>query len=88
MTYGRPMKGATRRIPITIHTTTGMIDTIDAYVDEQRREGHRAYSRSDFFNEAVTLYLHQLALTPESDNAAIERSKSVPDDVDSKNAVN
>lgn len=71
MTYGRPMKGATRRIPITVHTTSGMIDAIDAYASKRCQEEGHAYSRSDFWNEAAEALLRILGRwTDESENGA------------------
>lgn len=58
--YGRPLKGKSRRVPITVHSTIGVLDAIDDYVEERDSQEQRAYSRSDFFNEAALLYLKQL----------------------------
>lgn len=77
MAYGRPLKGKTRRVPITIHAPVGMLDIIDSYVDERAEAEGRAYSRSDFYAEAATALLHSMGIeTEETENA--ERTKSVP----------
>lgn len=65
MALGRPMKGATRRIPITIHTTADIIAAIDAYTGERRLDGEKAYSRSDFWNEAAESLLQSLGRLPQ-----------------------
>jgi hypothetical protein len=65
--YGRPLKGKTRRVPITIHAATGMLDIIDEYVDERDRQQEGAYSRSDFYNEAAKFYLDHLGRLPEDE---------------------
>ena len=57
-TYGRPFKGATRRFPIVIQAQSGLIDQIDALVAE--KSDIKAYSRSEFFNEAAEHYLAHL----------------------------
>lgn len=54
---GRPLKGNSRRVPITISTET---DTVDA-VDETRKK--MSISRSDFYETAVKLYLAELGVT-------------------------
>lgn len=56
MGYGRKMKGKARRVPITVHAGLDLLEIIDDYVDE--RGG--AYSRSDFYTEAATMYLKSL----------------------------
>jgi hypothetical protein len=57
--YGRPLKGKTRRVPITVHTAIGILDIIDQYVEERNQE-EKSYSRSDFYNEAAIFYFKQL----------------------------
>ena len=37
MPYGRPMKGASRRVPTTVHIPTGTLDIIDNYIDDRER---------------------------------------------------
>jgi len=64
--YGRPLKGKTRRVPITVHTAISILDIIDQYVEERNQE-EKAYSRSDFYNEAVRLYLEHLGRLPEEE---------------------
>ena len=80
-TLGRPLKSKTRRVPIMIHAPTGKIDTIDEYVQERNDQQEASYSRSDFYNEAATLYLNQLGKLPEEDN----RTKSVPKKIGDRN---
>lgn len=70
MPYGRPMKGKTRRIPITIHTTEPMLTAIDKYVADRDRQEDRAYTRSDFWNEAAGALLRQLGRAPVEDENA------------------
>ena len=64
--YGRPLKGRTRRVPITVHTAIGILDIIDQYVEERNQE-EKSYSRSDFYNEAARLYLEHLGRLPEEE---------------------
>lgn len=59
-TYGRKFKGASRRVPITVHAPLDRLDAIDEYVEERRRQEGKAYSRSDFYEEAAALYLEKL----------------------------
>jgi len=59
MSYGRPLKGNSRRIPVSLHVPLDMLDAIDAYVKE-RRETEGVYSRSEFYTEAAKLYLEHL----------------------------
>ena len=64
MPYGRPMKGASRRVPTTVHLPTGTLDIIDNYIDDREKNVESGrMSRSDFINEAVNRYLveHVLA---------------------------
>ena len=54
MPYGRPMKGASRRVPTTVHIPTGTLDIIDNYIDDREKNVETGrMSRSDFINEAV-----------------------------------
>ena len=68
--YGRPLKGKTRRTPITVHAPIGMLDIIDEYVEERDQQQEGAYSRSDFYNEAAKLYLKHLGRLPEDEDDA------------------
>ncbi len=68
MPYGRPLKGKSRRIPITVHAPLDTLELIDAYTDERIQEGNGAYSRSDFYMEAAQIYLKQLGKLPDNDN--------------------
>lgn len=77
MAYGRPLKGRSRRVPITIHASVETLDIIDTYVEEQSQQQERQYSRSDFWNEAATMYMKQLGIAPD-DEEEEKRSKSVP----------
>ena len=78
MPYGRPMKGKSRRVSVTVHTPVGLLDIIDNYVEERDSQEKRAYTRSDFFGEAALLYLRQLGLDPDSEEVLIDRTESVP----------
>ena len=77
--YGRPLKGKTRRVPITVHTAIGILDIIDQYVEERNQE-EKAYSRSDFYNEAARLYLEHLGrlLKRKRTRKRRKRTKTVP----------
>lgn len=57
--YGRPLKGKTRRVPITVYAAMGMIEEIDKYVEERNAQQEAAYSRSDFYNEAAARLLEE-----------------------------
>ena len=85
--YGRPLKGKTRRVPITVHAATGMLDIIDEYVEEKNQQQERAYSRSDFYNEAAVLYMGHLGRLPEeeTDDEKTNRTKSVPKKIGERN---
>lgn len=65
MAYGRKLKGATRRVPITVHAPLDRLDQIDCYVEERSREDGKAYSRSDFYEEAAMYYLQHLGKLPD-----------------------
>ena len=67
MAYGRPLKGRSRRVPITVHASVGTLDIIDEYVEERKKQQERQYSRSDFWNEAATMYMKHLGIAPEED---------------------
>ena len=60
MAYGRKLKGTSRRVPITVHEPLDRLDAIDEYVEERRQQEGKAYSRSDFYEEAAALYLEKL----------------------------
>lgn len=77
MAYGRPLKGRSRRVPITVHASVETLDIIDDYVEEQSQQRENQYSRSDFWNEAATMYMKRLGIAPE-DEEEEKRSKSVP----------
>lgn len=80
--YGRPLKGKTRRVPITIHSPIGTLDIIDEYTEERDQQQEGAYSRSDFYNEAATFYLKHLGRLPEEIE---ERTENVPEKIGEKN---
>ena len=65
--YGRPMKGKTRRTPVTIQVAVGLLDIIDEYVEERDAVETAAYSRSDFFNEALKMYMSEKGMLPAED---------------------
>ena len=79
MPYGRPLKGKSRRVSVTIHSPVGLLDIIDNYVEERDSQEKRAYTRSDFFGEAALLYLRQLGLSPDDEEVLRDRTKSVPE---------
>lgn len=64
MAYGRKMKGATRRVPITVHAPLDRLEQIDDYVEERCKTEGKAYSRSDFYEEAAKMYLEHLGKLP------------------------
>ena len=47
MAYGRPLKGRSRRVPITVHASVETLDIIDDYVEAQNQQRESQYSRSD-----------------------------------------
>lgn len=85
--HGRPLKGKTKRAPITVHAAMGMIETIDEYVKERNQQQETAYSRSDFYNEAAVLFLKHLERFPEEekDEEEMNRTKSVPKKIGERN---
>ena len=76
MAYGRPMKGGSRRTPITVHAPNNIIEIIDEHVEEYAAETETAYSRSDFYNEAAIALLRSRGIEVE-DAPKPERNKSV-----------
>lgn len=60
MAYGRRMKGTSRRVPITVHAPLNRLDQIDSYVEERNETEGKAFSRSDFYEEAAEFYLKHL----------------------------
>lgn len=83
--YGRPLKGKTRRVPITVYAALGMIEEIDKYVEERNTQQEAAYSRSDFYNETAALYLKNVGRLPEEDQEEPNRTESVPKKVGDRN---
>ena len=72
MPYGRPMKGASRRVPTTVHLPTGTLDIIDNYIDDREKNVESGrMSRSDFINEAVNRYLVELGLVEPESNTEV-----------------
>lgn len=65
------MKGRSRRVPITVHASVETLDIIDAYVEEQSQQQEAQYSRSDFWNEAATMYMKQLGIAPEDEDGEV-----------------
>ena len=81
MKPGRPFKGSSRRVPITIHAPAGMLDVIDAHVQDcnmDETQDGAPYSRSDFYNDAATALLRSRGVEVEED----QRTKNVPGDSD------
>lgn len=62
MAYGRKLKGSSRRVPITVHAPLDRLDQIDDYVAERNEKEQKAYSRSDFYEEAARFYLEHLGI--------------------------
>lgn len=77
--YGRPMKGKSRRVPITVHSSVGLLDIIDELVEKRDQEEDGAYSRSDFFNEAALAYLKQLGFDLDDEEVRAKRTGTVPE---------
>lgn len=79
MTYGRPMKGGSRRTPITIHAPAGIIDIIDEHVEQYAADNEIAYSRSDFYNEAALALLRSRGIEvedlPKRNNSVTKKSE-------------
>ena len=73
MAYGRPLKGNSRRMPITVHVPVDLLAVIDDFVAKQEVERGTVYSRSDFYNEAAIALLQSSGVAFET-----ERTKSVP----------
>ena len=84
MPYGRPLKGKSRRVSVTIHSPVGLLDIIDNYVEERDSQEKRAYTRSDFFGEVALLYLRQLGLDPDSEEVLRDRTESVPKKIEAQ----
>lgn len=81
MAYGRPMKGGSRRTPITVHAPNNIIEIIDAHVEEYAAETETAYSRSDFYNEAAIALLRSRGIEVED---TPKRNKSVTEKTTAK----
>lgn len=62
---GRPVKGGSARKAITVHMEFDKIAIIDDYVADQRNDGNKSYSRSEFVDEAITEYMKKLGLKAE-----------------------
>ena len=60
--YGRPLKGKDRRVSVAVYVTGSTLDTVDDYV-RARQQQERAYSRSDFVNEALERHMKDLGIT-------------------------
>lgn len=71
---GRPMKGRSRRTPITVHVPEGLLDAIDEYVAEQAG----SFTRSDLFCEAAMAYLQKHGKSLASEELRVERTDTVP----------
>lgn len=87
MAYGRPLKGRSRRVPITVHASVETLDIIDDYVEAQNQQRESQYSRSDFWNEAAAMYMKQLGIAPD-DKEEEKRSKIVPEFSEDRNREN
>lgn len=57
MKLGRPLKGSTKRNPITIYAPEETLKKIEEYIEQREAETGRSYSRSDFYQEAAQLLL-------------------------------
>lgn len=78
--YGRPIKGKSRRVPVTIHATIGTLDIIDEIVEQRDQEQEGAYSRSDFYNEAALQYLKSLGYDIDEEEVRVKRTGNVPEE--------
>jgi hypothetical protein len=58
---GRPLKGNSHRVPITIHIDPEILKSIDDIVAEERGKGHTGYSRSELINYVTFGYMESLA---------------------------
>lgn len=78
---GRPLKGKSRRTPITVHVPAGLLDTIDEYTEQRDSREDGAYTRSDFFCEAALAYMKALGMDTGDAEAdvRVNRTKSVPE---------
>ena len=75
MALGRPLKGGSRRTPITVHAPYKIIEIVDDYVSGIAEEKGISYTRSDFYNDAVIAMLDSLGIpVPEEDR----RTQNVP----------
>lgn len=59
MKLGRPLKGSTRRNPITIYAPEETLKRIEKYVEQREAETGKSYSRSDFYQEAAAALLEK-----------------------------
>lgn len=59
-TYGRKFKGASRRVPITVHAPLDRLTLLTSTWKKGCQQEGKAYSRSDFYEEAAALYLEKL----------------------------
>ena len=66
---GRPLKGKDRRMQIGVYVAGSVIDAMDSYVAD-RQQKKRGYSRSDFINEAIEMYMGDLGLLEEEEAGA------------------
>ena len=60
---GRPIKGKSRRVPITVHVSIDTLDKIDKYVEE-----HVGLTKSDFYNNACIFYMKHLGILKDDDS--------------------
>ena len=74
MKPGRPFKGSSRRVPITIHAPVDLLDVIDGHLGEYAADKETAYSRSDFYNDAAIALLRDRGIDVDDE----ARTQNVP----------
>lgn len=62
---GRPLKGRSKRVRITLWAEAATVEQIDRVVEQRDADG-RNCSRSDVYEEAATKYLEELGETETS----------------------
>ena len=75
--HGRPMKGKSRRIPLTVNAPLALVDAIDEYVAERDAMEDGSYSRSDFYTEAAIAFLQAKGKSYADEEVHLRRCKTV-----------
>lgn len=68
---GRPLKGRTRRVPVTVYVPTDLLDAIDDYIEEKG-----GYTRSEFLCAGAEDRLRAIGRLPEEGG---DRTENVPE---------